>query len=72
MDPTLGFGQAFSVSGADLRALDLIGWDLNTAAGPEIAVPIPPALPLLLTGVAALFAMGRLRNAETGVLKGDG
>ena len=60
MDPTLGFGQAFSVSNADLRALDLIGWDLNTAT----VVPLPAALPLLLSGLVGLGFVGWRRSAS--------
>ena len=57
MDPTLAFGQEISISDADLRALDLIGWDL-------VAVPGPAALPLLLTGLVGLGLLGWRRREK--------
>lgn len=59
MDPTLAPGEASRISGNDIRALDVIGWDFVT-------VPLPGSLPFFtaaLTGFAALFAWRR--RAET-------
>jgi hypothetical protein len=52
MDPTLASGQIFRISNADLRALDLIGWD--TAAVPE-----PGSFLLIAGGLAALVVRRR-------------
>jgi hypothetical protein len=56
MDPTLGSQQVFAITDADIRALDVIGWDFVGAAtlpgGPSFEVPAP--------GSALLFAMGAL------------
>jgi len=46
LDPTLAFGQVFDISQADLRALDLIGYDITS-------VPLPPGL--VLFGSALLM-----------------
>ena len=51
MDPTLANGQIFPITDSDLRALDLIGYD--------IAVPEPATMILLGTG--ALVVMRRRR-----------
>lgn len=37
MDPTIDFGQVFTLSGADLRALDLIGYDITPVPEPSFA-----------------------------------
>ncbi|MFT4561167.1 MAG: hypothetical protein ACI9BW_000907 [Gammaproteobacteria bacterium] len=47
LDPTLAFGQVFTVSAADLRALDVIGYDIT-------AVPLPPAIILFASAFAFL------------------
>lgn len=45
MDPTIGYGQSFALSDADLRALDLIGYDVTPLAGvPEPGIWILGAL----------------------------
>ena len=53
MDPTLGAGVAWSISAADLRALDVIGWD---------PVPEPATLLLMGTGLIAVLARTRLKK----------
>jgi hypothetical protein len=50
MDPTLGAQQIFAITDADIRALDVIGWDF--VAEEAAALPAP--------GSALLFAMGAL------------
>lgn len=50
MDPTLAFGTAYDVTAADLRALDLIGYEYTSAA----VVPIPAAWTLLASGLVLL------------------
>lgn len=53
MDPTIGYGQIFTLSGADLRALDLIGYDI---------APVPE--PIAAFGVVWFaFAMSRRRRS---------
>ena len=54
MNPTLAQNVAFGISPADLRVLDLIGWDVTP-------VPLPPAL-LLLAPALALLAGHRRRR----------
>lgn len=54
LDPTLAFGTVFTVTEADLRVLDLIGYDI-------VPIPLGPALPLLLSGLAALWVHVRPR-----------
>jgi hypothetical protein len=45
MDPTTDFGDLMSISGADLRVLDIVGFDL---------VPEPAVLPALVAGLLTL------------------
>jgi hypothetical protein len=52
LDPTLAFGQVFEISPADLRALDLIGYDIS-------AVPLPAPLLLLTIAIALLLRQSR-------------
>jgi hypothetical protein len=52
MDPTLAFGTVFTVGPADLRALDLIGYDLVT-------IPLPPAVWLFGSGVFGILVVAR-------------
>jgi hypothetical protein len=58
MDPTLSYGVSESITAADLRALDLIGYDLAT--------PEPGTLAMLAGSLAFLFvrrrALGRRRG----------
>ena len=53
MDPTIAPQQVFQPSGADLRAFDLIGWDI-------VSVPEPGAV-LLLSFGGLLFGIRRRR-----------
>jgi hypothetical protein len=48
MDPTFAFGELGIVSVADLRAFDVIGWDL-------VAVPLPAAVFLFCGALLLLF-----------------
>ena len=53
MDPTIAPQQVFQPSGPDLRAFDLIGWDI-------VSVPVPePAAVLLLSFGGLLFGSRR-------------
>lgn len=51
LDPTLGRGQAFPISFADVRALDLIGYDFVSNAA---AVPEPSSVGLIVVFAAAI------------------
>lgn len=53
MDPTLGFGEIWNISDADLRAMELIGYDL---------VPVPEPAMCLLSSFAAFAAASALRR----------
>lgn len=55
MDPTLASATIENITGADIRALDVIGWDVKP-------VPIPPTLVLFGTGMIALIAGSRRRT----------
>lgn len=52
MDPTLGFGESWQITDSDLRAFDLIGYD--------ITVPEPASLIVMATG--ALVVLRRKRR----------
>jgi len=54
LDPTLAFGQVFDVSEADLRALDLIGYDIVTT-------PLPPGLVLFGSALFILVYKNKRR-----------
>jgi hypothetical protein len=56
MEPALGSETIRSISDADIRALDLIGWDLA-------AIPEPATLALMSTGlIAVMIAARRKKN----------
>ena len=65
IDPTLSLGQEWQVTSADLRALDLVGWELLSPS--EVApapVPEPSVSTFLLLGFAA-FGFSRRRHGST-------
>jgi hypothetical protein len=51
MDPTLGTGVSFAITAADIRALDVIGWDFEAEVEP---IPEPGTLVLLGAGLFGL------------------
>lgn len=59
LDPTFARGQAFPITFADVRSLDLIGFDFvpNTASVPE------PGCVAFVVILAAAFGLGRRRSA---------
>lgn len=48
MDPTLSFGQAYPITDADFRSMDLMGYDIAFNNVPT--VPAPGTLALILGG----------------------
>lgn len=52
MDPTLDFQQEWDITNADIRAFDLIGWDLQ---------PVPEPATMVVLGIGALAMMRRKR-----------
>ena len=56
MDPTLGAGEAVAIGAADIRALDLVGWDFE----PRVAEPA--ALALVVPGLVLAAALARRRR----------
>jgi len=59
MDPTLAYGQIINLTEADLRALDLIGYDTRR-------VPLPTSILLLGTGLACLAIFQRRSQTRAG------
>ena len=60
LDPTLSLGQQWELSSADLRALDLVGWQLvNPQEETTSPVPEPSVGALLLLGFAAVTSQRR-------------
>lgn len=57
MDPTLALGQLSPITANDIRALDVIGWDV-------VPVPVPAALFLFAPALAGLFGIGRKSRAS--------
>ena len=56
MDPTLGFGNMFTITNADLRAFDLIGYEVTTA---------PEPAGLIALSLSAVVGMRRRRAKWT-------
>ena len=56
LDPTLSAGEFGIVTGLDLAAFDVIGWDITPAL---VAVPLPGALPMFLAGLVGIGILRR-------------
>jgi len=63
MDPTLSFGLVFGLSDADIRALDLIGWDQAEAT--PAPVPEPASILLFGSGLVAVIRNRKRRGQTT-------
>ena len=61
MDPTLAFRQAFTVMDADLRALDLMGYEFTSVS----PVPLPAAWWGMAAALSILAGVGRQRATPT-------
>ena len=60
MDPTAAAGELLTILGNDLLAMDVIGWNLEPVV--INPTPVPPALALVLLGLASMkLAMRRRR-----------
>ena len=55
MDPTIAYGATSGITSADIRAMELIGYDL--------AVPEPATAALMIGALGALIAMGRRKRS---------
>ncbi len=60
MDPTAGQGELLAISANDIRAFDVIGWNLRTAAP---AVPEPGTWMMMLAGFGLVGLARRRRPA---------
>jgi hypothetical protein len=56
MDPTLAFGEIANLTAADLRAMDLIGWEINS-------VPEPGTWAMMVGGLGVIAWTRRRRDA---------
>jgi hypothetical protein len=63
MDPTLAFGQIIDVAAADIRALDVIGWDF----APDVAEPA--SVLLAAFGLLLAFRQSRRRGRQARVFE---
>lgn len=62
MDPTLRVGEKGVFTDNDLRALDLIGWDVSPIGANASAVPVPAAIWLFGSGILLLLRIGTGRR----------
>jgi VCBS repeat-containing protein len=69
LDPTLAYQQVSHITDADWRALDLIGWDINTAAGSS--EPAPNAAPIVQDDAAVTDKATAITISAPGVLSND-
>jgi PEP-CTERM motif len=60
MDPTAGQGELLAISANDIRAFDVIGWNLRQAAP---AVPEPGTWMMMLAGFGLVGATARRRRS---------
>jgi hypothetical protein len=60
MDPTIAYGERGTVSQLDIKALDVIGWNVSNVS----AVPEPESYAMLLAGLGLLGAVVKRRKAR--------
>lgn len=69
MDPTVGSGEFLQISGLDLRAFDVMGWDFSI--GTAETIPEPATLWLLGIGLAGLWGIYFRKRSKSQETSGD-
>ena len=69
MDPTAGTGEFLQISGLDLRAFDVMGWDFSI--GTAEIIPEPATLWLLGIGLAGLWGIYFRKRSKSPETRGN-